>query len=229
MADQLLSVNDADLKGVADSIREKSGVSGGLEFPDGFVSAIQGIDTYYAAQDKVPPEPSNRVKLTPANPTYAIPVGTHVQTTRIYYSRDHDIQVTPSTSVQEITPTTDGNFLGVVTVDAMSSGNLYQVVSGTWETNGAQTFEKTGLSFKPVGCLLMLQSFSGSTSAKKISSLTSVKNDSHFGTWGNCCQNYLVSASDKIELGENYVRYTILSSTAYQGTFQGVYYYVIWG
>ena len=36
---------DADLKAVADSIREKSGKSGSLAFPSGFVSAVDGIET----------------------------------------------------------------------------------------------------------------------------------------------------------------------------------------
>ena len=36
---------DADLKAVADSIREKSGKSGSLAFPGGFVSAVNGIET----------------------------------------------------------------------------------------------------------------------------------------------------------------------------------------
>lgn len=38
-------VTDTDLTAVADAIREKGGTSAGLEFPDGFVDAVEAIET----------------------------------------------------------------------------------------------------------------------------------------------------------------------------------------
>lgn len=37
--------NDTDLKAVADAIRTKAGSTAQLSFPDGFVSAVNGIQT----------------------------------------------------------------------------------------------------------------------------------------------------------------------------------------
>lgn len=44
MATEYLT-NDTDLKAVADAIRTKAGSTAALSFPDGFVSAVNGIET----------------------------------------------------------------------------------------------------------------------------------------------------------------------------------------
>lgn len=44
MATEYLT-NDTDLKAVADAIRTKAGSTAALAFPDGFVSAVNGIQT----------------------------------------------------------------------------------------------------------------------------------------------------------------------------------------
>lgn len=44
MATEYLT-NDTDLKAVADAIRTKAGSTAALAFPDGFVSAVNGIET----------------------------------------------------------------------------------------------------------------------------------------------------------------------------------------
>lgn len=44
MATEYLT-NDTDLKAVADAIRTKAGSTAALSFPDGFVSAVNGIQT----------------------------------------------------------------------------------------------------------------------------------------------------------------------------------------
>lgn len=44
MATEYLT-NDTDLKAVADAIRTKAGSTAQLSFPDGFVSAVNGIQT----------------------------------------------------------------------------------------------------------------------------------------------------------------------------------------
>ena len=44
MATEYLT-NDTDLKAVADAIRTKAGSTAVLSFPDGFVSAVNGIET----------------------------------------------------------------------------------------------------------------------------------------------------------------------------------------
>lgn len=65
MADYL--VTDTELTSVADSIRTKGGTSATLVFPDGFVSAIQGIQTEPTLQEKTVSPSTSRQTVTPDN------------------------------------------------------------------------------------------------------------------------------------------------------------------
>ena len=63
MADYL--VTDMELTAVADAIRDKAGTAGQLSFPDGFVSAIQGIQAESTLQEKVVTPTTSQQDITP--------------------------------------------------------------------------------------------------------------------------------------------------------------------
>ena len=65
MADYL--VTDTELTSVADATRAKCGTSAPLVFPDGFVSAIQGIKTEPILQEKTVSPSTLRQTITPDN------------------------------------------------------------------------------------------------------------------------------------------------------------------
>ena len=63
MADYL--VTNMELTAVADAIRDKAGTAGQLSFPDGFVSAIQGIQAESTLQEKVVTPTTSQQDITP--------------------------------------------------------------------------------------------------------------------------------------------------------------------
>ena len=58
-------VTDVELTAVADAIRGKAGTAGQLSFPDGFVSAIQGIQAESTLQEKVVTPTTSQQDITP--------------------------------------------------------------------------------------------------------------------------------------------------------------------
>ena len=60
-------VTDMELTAVADAIRGKAGTAGQLAFPDGFVSAIQGIQTEPTLQEKTVSPSTLKQTITPDN------------------------------------------------------------------------------------------------------------------------------------------------------------------
>ena len=58
-------VTDMELTAVADAIRDKAGTAGQLSFPDGFVSAIQGIQAESTLQEKVVIPTTSQQDITP--------------------------------------------------------------------------------------------------------------------------------------------------------------------
>lgn len=60
-------VTDVELTAVADTIRGKAGTAGQLSFPDGFVSAIQGIKTEPTLQEKTVSPSTLKQTITPDN------------------------------------------------------------------------------------------------------------------------------------------------------------------
>lgn len=65
MADYL--VTGAEMTAVADAIRGQAGTAGQLAFPDGFVSAIQGIQTEPTLQEKTVSPSTLKQTITPDN------------------------------------------------------------------------------------------------------------------------------------------------------------------
>ena len=63
MADYL--VTNTEMTAVADAIRGKAGTAGQLSFPDGFVSAIQGIQAESTLQEKVVTPTTSQQDITP--------------------------------------------------------------------------------------------------------------------------------------------------------------------
>lgn len=60
-------VTDVELTAVADAIRGQAGTAGQLAFPDGFVSAIQGIKTEPTLQEKTVSPSTLKQTITPDN------------------------------------------------------------------------------------------------------------------------------------------------------------------
>ena len=58
-------VTDVELTAVADAIRGKAGTTGQLSFPDGFASAIQGIQAESTLQEKVVTPTTSQQDITP--------------------------------------------------------------------------------------------------------------------------------------------------------------------
>lgn len=86
MATEYLT-NDTDLKAVADAIRTKAGSTAALSFPDGFVSAVNGIETGGGFGHKVtfPATATNWDKVDTAG-LFQVVDGATVHTDMIPYS-----------------------------------------------------------------------------------------------------------------------------------------------
>ena len=136
MPDELLSVQDSNIQAVANKIKAKAGINTSLAFPSDFVSTLNALDTYPAAQDKV--TPVGTVTLTPSSTSYSIPAGTHDGTEKVQIVTE-DVTVNPDTQQHEYTPTS-GKFFGTFTLNAMSgSSSLFQVEYGTFSTTSSGT------------------------------------------------------------------------------------------
>lgn len=240
MAEEYLGINDSTLQSVADAIKSKAGIASStkLAFPDGFKSALQGIDAY-APATKIA---ASTKTLTPSSTSYSIPAGVHTGSGKVrILTRNTGLTVngvatdsntiTPSSVEQVVLPT--GNyFLQSVIVNAMNASGYYQVVTGT-KTVGTKTrnFSITRIPFKPVGFSIMLQDY-GSKSQSRIGVINSISN----GTGGSADVGYTageygagssgafqfsgnVMKDNSIEFTSSYVSYD----------FYGTYFYMIWG
>lgn len=236
MADQLLSVQDSSLNAVAQAIKNKSGDNTPLQFPDDFVMAIRGLDTYPNAADRVV---GQTVTLTPANTSYSVPAGTHDGTDVIQIVLQNKT-VTPTTSAITVSPDS-GKFLGTVTVNASSGSSGYQVKTGSITLDNVGTFRISGLGFTPQHCLILLQSYHATASLFKVvnAHTNSFGADTdYFGVCGDKNKKALkkksASSADMFQFESNAIvvsNENIRSSTNKDPTpvFAGTYYYVVWG
>lgn len=232
MADQLLSVQDTSIQAVANAIKSKTGNSNALQFPGDFVDAINGIDTYANATDKVSPQ---TVTLTPSSPTYSIQPGMH-DGNDIVQIVTEDQTVTPSTSDVVVTAPT-GKFLGAVTVNAASMGDLHMVKTGTVTVNNVGSFRVRNLGFKPSKCIMFLQSYNSDSSLYKVASARSYNESLKTGDCGtknnDSFSRKTSSSPGMFEFKDDYSM--VVSNTYIQSpsrktpVFAGTYYYVVWG
>lgn len=149
MADTLLSIEDSTLQGIADAIRNKSGGTAPLIFPDGFVSALQTIETEATVTPKIV---SQQVTLTPSNPSFAIAAGFHDGTGTVKIETETG-SATPTSTEQTYYPSA-GKFFSSFYVGGAGGG--YKVVTGSFTASSAASFSISNLGMTPVGALVVL-------------------------------------------------------------------------
>lgn len=240
MADQILSVEDSTLQAVADAIRAKAGTTAKLTFPDGFQSALQGIDAYAPAKKIA----AVTKTLTPASTSYSIPAGVHTGNGKVRIrTRNTGLKVngvatdsntiTPS-SVEQVVLPTSNYFLQTIYVNAMDASGYFQVATGT-KTFAAQTndFIVDGLSFTPVGWIIILQEYGSSESVRKLAAASSVTAKKYNTvrsnySWGetNDTQGTITKVETTMKSGKvEFIRGTHFVNAYFYGT----YFYMIWG
>lgn len=148
MADQLLSLEDSTLTAIANAIRNKGGTSAALSFPNGFVSALQNIETVATVTPKIAP-PSTK-ELTPNDTSFALEPGYHTNSTIVSINATTG-SATPSSTEVTYYPQSPYNFFSSFWVDGI--GEATQVVTGTVTINNVKNLIVSGLSFTPIGII----------------------------------------------------------------------------
>lgn len=158
MADELLNIEDSSLQNIANAIRTKGGTNQPLEFPAGFVSALQAIETDATVTPKIQPQ---QVTLTKDSTNFPIAAGFHDGTGTVGISLQSKT-VTPNDNQQDVVPDA-GKLLSEVIVNAVSAG--YKMATGTITVSEVESFSITGLNFTPsIVCLVLQTVGSGSRS-----------------------------------------------------------------
>ena len=126
-------VNKEDLTTVANAIREKTGSSGDLSFPDGFVSAIDNISTGVELQFSVVGGTSQ--PSSPAENTIWINTSTEI-TSWVFAS---SLSFSPVEGMVFIVTGSDSN----VSFDAIANNALYVYPIAAWQYVSQQWVQKT--------------------------------------------------------------------------------------
>ena len=149
MADELLSVESSGLVAIANAIRTKGGTNAPLTFPNGFVSALQAIETEATVTPKITPQ---QKVLTPTDTSFSIDAGFHDGTGTVSIQTETG-SANPTSSQQVIYPPS-GKFFSSFVVGGLGAGT--QVVTGTTTLNASTMLTVSGLSFTPVGMVVLL-------------------------------------------------------------------------
>ena len=234
MADQLLSVNDANIQSVANAIKDKAGISRSvpLEFPSDFVDTLQGITTEATITPKISPQ---QVTLTKDSTSFPIAAGFHNGADTISINLQSKT-VTPGDSQQDVVP--DPNMLLTqVIVNAVSSG--YKMATGTITVSESESFSISGLSFTPSICCLLLKTWvSGGSrspywvvSHYKGDATTQADSTKHaYKASSSSHDPSLISSSNQDMIYSNNSVTFYKAAGQYSGyRYQGEYVYVIWG
>lgn len=232
MADQLLSIQDSSLQGIANSIKSKCGISTStkLEFPgdasktNSFVGALKEIETEITITPKISPQQKT---LTLNDTSFAISPGFHDGTGAVKINTQSKT-VTPSSSQQTVTP--DANyFLSSVLVKGIGSGK--QVATGTFTQSGSSTVTISGFgSFQPSGIAGFLIDRNG-ISKDRTAAFQSFRTDVSYASvtvynrkfW----EGRSVGTSGMFSFSNNSV--TLSFSGTNINNFNGTYFYVVWG
>jgi hypothetical protein len=152
MADEILSIDTDTLDGIANAIRNKGGLpqSNKLSFPDGMVNALRNIETVATVTPKI--SPPSTVELTPSNTSYPIESGYHTNNTRVFINATTG-SATPSSTEQTYYPPSPYSFFSSFWVDGI--GEATQIVTGTVILNNARDLIVSGLSFTPIGIIVL--------------------------------------------------------------------------
>lgn len=221
MADQLLSIENSTLTAIANAIRNKGGTSAALSFPNGFVSALQAIETEETITPKITPQ---QVTLTPSNTSFPIEAGFHDGTGTVKIETEPG-SANPTSSEVTYTPSA-GKFFSSFAVGGI--GNAKKMASGSITATGGTSLTISGFDFTPEGALLILNNSTGRPPNKTCLSIVyvagaEIRNPSmRFGYtsgvltsgYGTCSPTY------------GSVTFNGRSDISY---FDGTYQYVLWG
>lgn len=231
MANQLLSILELTLTGIAAAIKEKAGLSSStkLSFPTGMINAINAIET----EANITPKITGKTDyLTTSKKSVPIDAGFHDGTGSVKI-RLQSKSATPSASQQNITPDS-GYFLSSVSVGGIGSG--VRVAVGTVDKNTESSYTIT-CPFAPTRCIVMLVDAKGRTgSTVCISSLTkfsySTKDKHNPGSYisGGTYSTPFLSATTMRDASVSGKTITVRKSAADAGygKHYGKYLYVAW-
>lgn len=229
MADQLLSIEDSALTAIANAIRNKGGTSAALSFPNGFVSALQAIETEATVTPKITPQ---QVTLTPSNTSFPIEAGFHDGTGTVKIETETG-SANPTSTEQTYYPSA-GKFFSSFYVGGIGSGK--KVITGTKVGDGSYKLtitqsDNADFDFKPSGMAGMLINPSG-VSGDRTAAFQSFSSQSPRIYWNLTAYskkfwNGMASSSQRFDLGTVGVATANFPFSMYN--FKGTYFYVIWG
>lgn len=226
MADQLLSIEDSTLTAIANAIRSKGGTSAALSFPNGFVSALQAIETVATVTPKIAP-PSTK-ELTPSDTSFAIEQGYHTKSTIVSISTTTG-SATPSSTEQTYYPPNPYNFFSSFWVDGIGSG--YKVQTGTKQGAGGSALTIDDFDFTPSGIICGVCDKSSNTSSQ-VSDFAYLNNVSHrYAGYYYYSSSKIMwhraknAAQNDVTFSYGEVKIKLPSSYKFANTF----YYVVWG
>lgn len=224
MADQLLSIEDSTLTAIANAIRSKGGTSAALAFPNGFVSALQAIETEATITPKITPQ---QVTLTPSNTSFAISPGFHDGTGTVKIETETG-SANPTSTEQTYYPSA-GKFFSSFLVGGIGSGK--QVITGTVTIpNDSTSLTISNLTFTPVGVAGMTLR---STTVKEYKDLiVAFFKDNTFTSYYNGIGQS--SGASGAPLGDincqiSFSNGQAVASISGSRRFNGDYLYVVWG
>lgn len=239
MADQLLSINDANIRSVANAIKDKAGINRSvpLEFPDDFVDTLQGITTEATVTPKISPQ---QVTLTKDSTSFPIAAGFHDGNGTVGITLQSKT-VTPNSSQQTVEPDT-GKLLSQVIVNAMGSG--YRLAQGTVTYNSLQeSITISGYGFTAAGFVLLhtnIPEIASSGAGSRLMLLYTYNDSSSYNSVADWNPDYIeassISGVTAVMYGSagrnmetNSYNSLTLRKREDNGRFNGTYFYVIWG
>lgn len=225
MADKLLSIQDSTLQNIANAIRSKGNTSSPLTFPQGFVSALQNITTEATVTPKIA---AQQKTLTPNDTSFGVQAGFHDGNDRVSIVTQSKT-VTPSTSQQVVTPDPNKFLSGVVVQPINVAG--FSIQKGFWTTGQTSVFSMSGLSFAPIGAMLVLQKYTGNSGLDKVFCVST-----QFGQYAT--QAYGINGAYTPDEPSTDFYFTPIVSLTNAGItiqatdscyFCGTYHYFVWG
>lgn len=229
MADELLSIEGSSLQNIANAIRTKGGTHADLEFPSGFVTALQAIETEATVTPKITPQ---QVTLTPSNTSFAIDAGFHDGTGTVSIQTEAG-SANPTSTQQTYTPSA-GKFFSSFTVGGIGSGK--QVFVTTKQGGGGSSITLDNLPIlQPTGVVIGLYNTGGSSNTVTHFQLLDIPYDVLTGVYASASSYVTIGFDNTYQNVKNAVTvsdYTIkvdLSRYSSSAKFSGLYQCIVFG